>query len=102
MLKIIDITENKELARSEMAEVVGGTSGMERLSALIDFSSSTTNKVADVTQGFGLSLAQGNIGTVTNNQAIASGNGIAHAPVTQEQWQGNWMDVYGLGNVSIS
>ncbi len=59
MLKINDLTVSKELARGEMAEVIGGTSGLESLSALIDFSTSTTNKVADVNQIFGLSLAQG-------------------------------------------
>jgi len=101
MLKITDIKESKELARSEMAGVVGGTSGMEKLSALIDFSTSTTNKVADVTQAFGLSFAQGNSGAVTNNQAIMGGNGIIDAAVTQEQYQSNWMDVYDVGNTSI-
>jgi hypothetical protein len=102
MLKINDLTVSKELARGEMAEVVGGNSEMERLSALIDFSSSITNKVANVNQIFGLSLAQGNAGAVTNNQAIVGGNGIAYAPVTQEQVQDNYMSVYGVGNTSVS
>ena len=102
MLKINDLTVSKELARGEMAEVVGGTHELDRLSALIDFSTSTTNKVADVNQIFGLSLAQGNVGAVTNNQAIVGGNGIAYAPVTQEQVQGNYMSVYGVGNTSVS
>ena len=102
MLKINDLTVSKELARGEMAEVVGGTHELDRLSALIDFSTSTTNKVADVNQVFGLSLAQGNVGAVTNNQAIVGGNGIAYAPGTQEQVQGNYMSVYGVGNTSVS
>ena len=102
MLKIIDLKVNKELARGEMAGVVGGVSTLERLSALIDFSSSTTNKVADVTQMFGLNLAQSNVGAVTNNQAIAGGNGIVAAPVTQKQVQGNHMDLSGIGNISVS
>jgi hypothetical protein len=93
---------SKELARGEMAEVVGGTSEMERLSALIDFSTSTTNKVASVNQLFGLSLAQGNAGAVTNNQLIKGGNGLTYAPVTQEQVQDNYMSVYGIGNTSVS
>jgi hypothetical protein len=84
-----------------MAGLVGGVSELARLSALIDFSTSQTNKVADVTQAFGLSLAQGNAGAVTNNQSISGGNGIVYAPVTQEQVQGNYMDVYDLGNISV-
>lgn len=102
MLTIIDLTVSKELEHSEMAEVVGGFSELERLSALIDFSTSMTSKVADVDQVFGLSLAQGNVGAVTNNQAIAGGNGIIYAPVTQSQAQGNYMDLSGIGNTSVS
>lgn len=102
MLTIIDLTVSKELERSEMAEVVGGTSELERLTALIDFSTSMTSKVADVDQVFGLSLAQGNVGAVTNNQAIVGGNGISYAPVTQSQVQDNYMDVSGIGNTSVS
>jgi hypothetical protein len=102
MLKINDLTVSKELARGEMAEVVGGNSELERLSALIDFSTSTTNKVADVNQIFGLSLAQGNAGAVINNQTIVGGNGFTDAPVTQDQVQDNYMSVYGVGNTSVS
>jgi hypothetical protein len=69
--------------------------------ALIDFSTGITNKVADVTQGFGFAFAQGNEGAVTNNQAIAGGNGISFAPVTQHQSQYNDMYVYDIGNVSV-
>ena len=102
MLKITDLTVSKELAKNEMARVVGGTSELERLSALFDFSTSIANKVADVNQGFGLNLAQSNVGTVTNNQAIQGGNGVVYAPVTQSQTQGNFMDLFGLGNTSVS
>ena len=102
MLNIIDLTVSKDLERSEMAEVVGGNSELQSLSALIDFSTSMTNKVADVNQVFGLGLAQGNVGEVTNNQAIMGGNGIVYAPVTQSQTQGNYMDVSDIGNVSVS
>ena len=102
MLKITDLTVSKELASNEMAHVVGGISDLERLSALFDFSTSIANKVADVNQGFGLNLAQSNVGEVTNNQAITGGNGVVYAPVTQTQTQGNFMDLFGLGNTSVS
>ena len=102
MLNITDLTVSKDLERSEMAEVVGGNSELRSLSALIDFSTSMTNKVADVNQVFGLGLAQGNVGAVTNNQAIMGGNGVTYAPVTQSQTQGNYMDVSDIGNVSVS
>lgn len=102
MLKINDLTASKELDRSEMAEVIGGISELSQLSALIDFSTSTDNKVASVNQLFGLTLAQGNAGAVTNNQAIAGGNGIVFAPVKQDQTQGNYMGVAGIGNTSVS
>ena len=62
-----------------MAGVRGGTSPF----ALIDFSTGFTNKVADVTQGFGFAFAQGNEGAVTNNQAIQGGNGLSFAPVSR-------------------
>lgn len=102
MLKIIDLTVSKDLERGEMCEVVGGSSDLERLFALIDFSTSTTNKVADVNQMFGLSVAQGNSGAVTNNQGIVGGNGIVYAPVTQEQRQGNHLSLTDIGNISVS
>jgi hypothetical protein len=104
MLKIVDLKKDSELSTREMAGVVGGMSEVKvpDLSALIDFSTSQVNKVADVDQAFQLGLAQGNAGAVTNNQAIYGGNGLAYAPVTQSQYQGNYMDVYGIGNTSVS
>ena len=103
MLNITDLAVSRELAQGEMATVVGGSTELQqRLSALIDFSTSTTNKVADVNQVFCLNLAQGNNGAVTNNQAIVGGNGISFAPVKQEQLQHNYLDVYDIGNISIS
>ena len=101
MLKIADLNTSKELGRNEMAGVVGGTSEMERLSALIDFSTSIYNKVADVQQGFALNLAQGNSGAVTNNQQIVGGNGVVFAPVTQTQTQGNFLELFELGNTLV-
>jgi hypothetical protein len=98
MLKITDLTASKELESKEMAGVRGGTSPF----AIIDFSTGITNKVADVTQVFGFAFAQGNEGTVTNNQAIAGGNGLSLAPVSQYQDQYNDMHVYDIGNVSVS
>lgn len=98
MLKITDLTASKELDSKEMAGVRGGTSPF----LAIDFSTGLTNKVADVTQGFGFAFAQGNEGAVTNNQGIVGGNGFALAPVTQYQGQHNDMYVYDIGNVSVS
>ena len=69
MLKITDLTASKELAVEEMSSVRGGFDPF----AHIDFSTGITSKVADVTQSFGLALAQGNEGAVTNNQAIDGG-----------------------------
>ena len=57
--------------------------------------------MADVTQAFGFEFAQGNAGAVTNNQAIQGGNGITFAPVSQEQVQGNTLDVSGIGNTFV-
>ncbi len=105
MLKIVDLKKDSELSKHEMAGVVGGSAPEMKvpdLSALIDFSTSHVNKVADVDQAFQLGLAQGNAGAVTNNQAIYGGNGLTYAPVTQSQYQGNYMDVYGIGNTSVS
>ena len=49
-----------------------------------------------------LKFAQGNVGAVTNNQAIAGGNGISYAPVHQSQSQSNDLYVSDIGNVSVS
>lgn len=97
MLKIKDLAASKEMDVREMAGVRGGFDPF----AIIDFSTGITNKVADVQQVFGFELAQGNVGAVTNNQAISGGNGITYAPVHQEQVQGNHMSVGGIGNVSV-
>lgn len=102
MLKIIDIAASKELDSKTMASVRGGTSPLDQLSFMLDASTTLRNKVADVDQIFALGLAQGNVGAVTNNQAIQGGNGITYAPVTQSLDQGNWMDVYGIGNTTVS
>ena len=97
MLKITDLTVSKKLEGKEMAEVRGGFDPFS-------FVASTTidNKVADVTQGFALNLAQGNAGQVTNNQGIAGGNGTAHSPVEQSQGQYNAMLVAGIGNTVVA
>ena len=104
MLKIVDLKKDSELSTREMAGVVGGMSEVKvpDLSALIDFSTSQVNKVADVDQAFQLGLAQGNAGAVTNNQDFLGGNGLALAPVDQHQFQDNWLDVSNIGNVSVS
>jgi hypothetical protein len=98
MLKIKDLNVSKEMDAPEMAGICGGLDPF----AAIDFSTSFVNKVADVKQLFGFEFAQGNVGTVTNNQAILGGNGISYAPVYQEQSQANYMDVSKIGNVSVS
>ena len=98
MLKITDLTASKEIDSKEMGRIRGGMNPF----AIIDFSTGFTNKVAAVTQGFDIALAQGNVGTVTNNQAITGGNGSALAPVDQSQFQDNWMDLSYVGNVSVS
>lgn len=97
MLKLDDLAVTKELESTEMATVRGGLDPF----AVIDFSTGITNKVADVTQAFAFEFAQGNAGTVTNNQAIQGGNGVIFAPVTQNQTQGNYMDVYDVGNIYV-
>jgi hypothetical protein len=97
MLKITDLTCSKELASEDMSCVRGGFDPF----AHIDFSTGITSKVADVTQGFSLALAQGNEGAVTNNQAIDGGNGISFVPVTQHQEQANDMRLSGIGNVEV-
>ena len=98
MLKITDLTKSKDLESLEMAEVRGGMDPF----AIIDFSTGLTSKVADVDQAFAFQFAQGNTGAVTNNQAIAGGNGLSYAPVTQSQEQYNDLSVSGIGNVSVS
>jgi len=100
MLKITDLTASKELKSKEMAGVCGGRGDWDPMS-MFDASTSITNKVADVTQGFAFNFAQGNLGYVTNNQAIHGGNGVTDAPVYQEQYQDNYLDVYDVGNVSV-
>lgn len=102
MLNIMDLETSKELDSREMAGVCGGNSGLETLSALIDFSTSTYNAVADVKQGFGFNLAQGNSGAVTNNQTIIGGNGLIIAPVTQTQVQSNTMALSEIGKTFLS
>jgi hypothetical protein len=96
MLNIKDLAVSKELETREMAEVRGGFDPFS-----IFGGTSITSHVADVTQGFAFELAQGNVGTVTNNQAIQGGNGVSYAPVTQTQKQDNYMDVYDVGNVHV-
>ena len=98
MLKITDLSASKEIDSKEMGRIRGGLDPFLH----IDFSTGFTNKVADVTQAFDFGFAQGNVGAVTNNQEILGGNGFALAPVDQSQYQDNWMDVSGVGNVSVS
>ncbi len=102
MLKISDLTLSKELDSKTMAGVHGGKSLMDPLSLMLDASTTLRNKVADVDQMFALGLAQDNAGAVTNNQSIQGGNGITYAPVTQRLSQDNWLDVYGIGNTTVS
>jgi hypothetical protein len=102
MLNITDLTTNKELDSREMASVAGGTSEMERFSALLDFSTSMINKVADINQQYGFSIAQSNSGTVTNNQTIIGGNGVIFAPVTQTQTQANALAISDIGNAFVA
>ena len=98
MLKITDLTANKEMKSGDMARVRGGFDPF----ALFNASTSIHNKVADVTQSFQFAFAQGNEGLVANNQEILGGNGTTWAPVDQAQYQDNWMDVSNVGNVSVS
>ena len=94
MLKITDLGTEKALDHSEMAGITGGSSEFERFTALLDFSTSLMNKVADVNQQFGFSIAQGNSGAVTNNQTIIGGNGIVFAP-------GKLLESLGIGTAVI-
>ena len=98
MLKITDLTASKELANEEMAGVRGGFNPF----AIFDGSTSIFNKVADVQQAFSFSIAQGNTGQVTNNQAIQGGNGVIFAPVDQTQTQSNNLDLSDIGNIFVS
>lgn len=98
MLKITDLSASREIDSREMGRIRGGKDAL----AIIDFSTGFTNKVADVTQAFDFAFAQANAGTVTNNQDILGGNGLALAPVDQSQFQDNWLDVSHVGNVSVS
>ena len=103
MLNIKDIAASKELDSNMLASVTGGNSQMrECLAILMDGSTSMDSRVANVTQAFGLGLTQNNAAAVTNNQAIQGGNGIVYAPVDQSLSQANWMDVYDIGNTSVS
>jgi len=102
MLQISDLSTDRNLGRREMAGVIGGTTDLERFSALLDFSTSLINKVADVKQQYGFSLVQSNSGALTNNQTIIGGNGIVFAPVTQTQSQANTLAISGIGNTSVS
>ena len=97
MLKITDLITSKELESKEMSTVRGGFDPFAFLA-----STSINNKVADVEQMFNFSLAQGNAGEVTNNQAITGGNGVTFAPVHQSQSQYNDMYIGDIGNIRVS
>ena len=97
MLKITDLAVNKEMKSAEMSAVRGGINPF----AVFDGSTSIDNAVADVNQIYAFDFAQGNIGNVTNNQAIAGGNGSSYSPVHQEQYQGNVIGVSGIGNTFV-
>lgn len=97
MLNIKDLAVNKELHSNDMARIAGGWHPM----MLLDGSTRLKNKVADVEQLFDFALNQGNAGEVTNNQAIAGGNGIVYAPVDQTLKQDNHMDLSGIGNTRV-
>jgi len=99
MLKVTDLTVNKELDSKTMASVQGG---FDPFAILIDGSTSLNSKVADVDQIFSFGLAQNNAAAVTNNQAINGGNGLTYAPVNQNLDQYSDMNVSGIGNVSVS
>jgi len=99
MLNITDLTASKELDTKTMASVRGG---FDPFAILIDGSTTLNNKVADVDQGFAFGLTQNNAGAVTNNQALAGGNGLIYAPVSQHLDQNSNMTVRGIGNVSVS
>ena len=102
MLRITDLTAEKELDRVAMAGIAGGNSDFERFAALLDFSTLLVNKVADVNQQFGFSIAQTNVGEVTNNQSIIGGNGLIFAPVHQSQAQSNALSLSKIGGTSVA
>ena len=97
MLKITDLNTSKQLDNREMAGVRGGFDPFSFLA-----STTSTNKVADVSQVFDFALAQGNGGLVENNQAITGGNGSDFAAVKQYQDQYNDLRLEGIGNISVS
>ena len=97
MLKINDLNTAKELNNKELNTVRGGFDPFA-----IFASTRIDNRVADVTQAFNFTLAQGNAGEVTNNQAITGGNGVIFAPVDQTQVQTNDMFIFDIGNVRVS
>lgn len=98
MLKMTDLSTSKEMGREEMRTVRGGLSTLPGL----DFSTHIHSAVADATQGFDFNFAQANAGTLSNNQKLVGGNGTTWAPVTQDQYQDNWMEVHGIGNTSVA
>ncbi|MBN7795004.1 hypothetical protein [Parahaliea mediterranea] len=102
MLHMTDLKHCEKLDHNDMRERRGGSDGLARLSALLDASTSIYNRVADVQQVFGFSLAQSNTGTLTNNQAIYGGNGVVYAPVYQNQTQANSMALEGIGNTDVA
>ncbi len=102
MLKITDLSTEKALDRSAMAAITGGSSEFERFAAMLDFSTSLMNKVADVNQQFGFSIMQANSGAVTNNQNIIGGNGLIYAPVHQSQSQSNSLSLSDIGSATVS
>jgi hypothetical protein len=101
MLKITDLPTSKAMDSKTMSGVHGGTTDLERLGAMLDFSSSISNQVADIQQAFGFGIAQSNVGTVTNNQSIIAGNGVVFAPVRQTQTQSNNLSIADIGNALV-
>ena len=102
MLKITDLSTETALDHSTMAGITGGNSEFERFAAMLDFSTRLINKVADVNQQFGFSIAQVNSGAVTNNQTIIGGNGLIYAPVHQSQAQSNTLSLSDIGNSEVA
>ena len=98
MLNIKDLAASKALDSNAMTTVRGGFNPF----AMIDGSTTLTNRVADVSQLFGFALDQTNAGKVTNNQIIEGGNGIVYAPVNQNLDQGNLLSVSDIGNTRVS
>lgn len=98
MLKINDLSVSKELDHKTMAGVRGGFDPF----AVLNGSTSMKSKVADIDQVFQFGFAQSNAGQVTNNQAIEGGNGIIYAPVDQTLNQYSDMNVFDIGNTTVS